>query len=105
MKIILDENLPKYLKKLFQEHSITTVQEEGWAGMKNGELIKIISQNFEVFITADKNLKYQQNIQHYDIAIIQIYTNRLPLIKKIEKQILYAIKNIKVQQYIEINSD
>jgi len=103
MKIILDENLPKYLKKLLKEYTVTTVQEEGWSGIKNGELIKRITQNFDVLITADKNLRYQQNLRNSKIVIIQLYTNRLPFIKQIADQILCALKDIKAQQYIEIN--
>jgi len=62
-----------------------------------------ITQGFDIFITADKNLKYQQNLLDRKIAIIQLYSNRLPLIKKIEDKISCAIKAIEPQQYIEIN--
>ena len=50
VKIILDENLPKYLKSVLQEYDIVTVQEKGWAGMKNGELISKIENQFDIFI-------------------------------------------------------
>ncbi|MGL5035461.1 MAG: DUF5615 family PIN-like protein, partial [Microcystaceae cyanobacterium] len=62
MKIILDENIPKALKSYLSFYEVTTVQERGWAGIKNGELIARIDNIYDVFITSDKNLRYQQNL-------------------------------------------
>ncbi len=76
MKIILDENLPKALKRYLSAYEVTTVQEQGWAGVKNGELIARIDEVYDVFITSDKNLKYQQNLAGRRIAIIELPTNR-----------------------------
>lgn len=63
MKVILDENLPKPLKGIFSNHSVTTVQEQGLAGTLNGALLARLDGLFDVFITADKNLRYQQNLR------------------------------------------
>lgn len=102
MNIILDENIPKYLKSILSEYEVSTVQEQGWSGMSNGDLLSIIEDSFEVFITADKNLKYQQNLINRKVAIIQLYTNRLLLLKNIEGKILQELSRIKPGQYIEI---
>lgn len=74
MKILLDENFPKSLKKYFWNvHSVITVQEAGWNGKRNGELLKLlVSDDFDVLITADKNLHYQQNLKKYPIIIIML---------------------------------
>ena len=61
MKILFDECVPKRLRKLFQKHDVKTVQEAGWGGVKNGELLKKASERFEVLITVDRNLAFQQN--------------------------------------------
>jgi len=53
MKILLDESLPKRLKKDLKEHHVKTVPEMGWQGKKNGELLKLMLDHFDVFITAD----------------------------------------------------
>lgn len=71
MKLLLDENLPKKLKQHFLEHEIFTVADCGWQGKKNGELLALMLQNnFDVLITFDKNLQYQQNFQKYSIPVI-----------------------------------
>ena len=58
MKVLLDECTPRIVKKRLPEHDISTVQEMGWAGVKNGELLTLAESQFEVFITTDKNLRY-----------------------------------------------
>lgn len=103
VKIVLDENLPKYLKSVLQEYDVVTVQEKGWTGMKNGELISNIEDQFDIFITADKSMKYQQNLKDRNIAIIQLYTNRLPLIKEMELRIIKEVNSIGPKQFIEIS--
>ena len=104
MKIILDENIPKYLKFMLSQYDVSTVQEQGWSGISNGDLISRIEGSFDIFITADKNLKYQQNLINQKIAIIQLYTNRLPLLKSMESRIIQEIQYIKPGQYIKIIS-
>ncbi len=56
MKILLDESLPKRLKDDFKGHQVKTVPEMGWQGKKNGELLRLLEKQFEVFMTADQNL-------------------------------------------------
>lgn len=72
MKILLDENLPTKLKLDFGElHEIHTVQEMGWLGKKNGELLGLAVLNgFEILITVDRNLRYQQNLGKFDLKFI-----------------------------------
>ena len=94
MKIILDENLPHYLKKVLSEHDVATVYDLGWSGVSNGELIGRIDGVYDVLLTADKNLRYQQDLTERGISIIELYSNRLPLIKAIETEILGALTSI-----------
>ncbi len=70
MKLLLDENLPKQLKIDFSNHQVFTVADMGWAGIKNGQLLQLmISNNFDAFLTFDKNLQYQQNFLKYPITV------------------------------------
>ena len=70
MKLLLDENLPKKLKQHFAEYEIFTVRDKGWNGVKNGELIKLmLEENFEVLLTFDKNLQFQQNFEKYPLKV------------------------------------
>ena len=78
MKIILDECLPKRLMQEFPEHDITTVPQQGWSSISNGELLKLVEQGFDVFLTGDGNLSYQQNLKNLRVAIVvfSIRSNR-----------------------------
>lgn len=102
MKIILDENLPRALKRYLLSYQVTTVQEQGWAGLKNGELIEKIDGVYDIFITCDKNLRYQQNLSKREIAIIELPTNRLKLLEAVIDQILEAIIKASPKAYIQI---
>jgi hypothetical protein len=80
MKIIIDECVPSIVKIGLPDRQVKTVQEMGWAGIKNGELLKLVALDFDVFITSDKNLQYQQNLANFPIAVILLQVTRfLPL--------------------------
>ena len=71
MKILLDECVTKHLKPFLSEHEVVTVREMGWSGIKNGKLSTLCVENqFEIFLTIDKNLQYQQNIDKYTLTIV-----------------------------------
>ena len=71
MKILLDESLPRKLRYDFEdEHEVRTVRDMGWLGKKNGELLKLMTENnFRLFVTVDRNLPYQQNLQKFELKI------------------------------------
>jgi len=102
MKIILDENLPRPLKHIFPGHSVTTVQEQGLAGTSNGELLARLEGAFDIFITADKNLRYQQNLSDRALAILELPTNRLPLLQPLFPRIVAAVESITPGGYVEL---
>ncbi len=72
MKILLDESLPRKLRNDFsQEHEVLTVRDMGWLGKKNGELLRLMTENnFKLFITVDRDLRYQQNLTRLTFTII-----------------------------------
>jgi len=102
MRIILDENPPKPLNRIFSGHSVATVQELGLAGTTNGKLLAELEGAFDVFITADKNLRYQQNLSGRTLAIIELPTNRLPLLRPLFPRIMDAIASITPSAYLKI---
>lgn len=89
MKILLDECLPRRLKQSLTGHTVFTVPEKGWAGTKNGALLRLAASEFEVFITIDKNLQYQQNLKEAPLPVIVLMAadnkieTLLPLIPKL----------------------
>lgn len=100
MKILIDECLPKKLKQYLSEFEVNTVSELGWESLKNGELLKqAINNKFDVFLTADKKLKYEQNIKSMNITIVvfDVYRNKIeniiPLLKRFKEEIIKYLKN------------
>jgi hypothetical protein len=101
-RIILDENLPVPLRLLLAEFDVFTVQFQGWSGIQNGELIARIEGQFEVFITGDKNLRYQQNISGRRIAIIELPYTRLAQIEPLLDPIRLAVQSAGEGDYLQI---
>src|SRR4051794_41041105 len=75
MKILLDECVPAPLQSLLSTHDCTTVQAKGWNGIRNGDLLQRAEAEFDLFITSDQNIRYQQNLVGRSIAIIVLSTN------------------------------
>lgn len=84
MKILLDECVPKRLGRFFPEHEVVTTPEVGWAGVRNGELLRKASGHFEVFVTVDRNLAFQQNLANLQLPVIVIHakSNKLIALKQ-----------------------
>ena len=78
MKILLDECLPRRLKQLLPNHEVITVPEAGWASIKNGQLLRTAAAQFDLFITVDRNLSFQNPVTEYSIAVLVLHalTNR-----------------------------
>jgi predicted nuclease of predicted toxin-antitoxin system len=73
VNILLDECLDWRLARDLPGHNVKTVQDMGWAGVKNGKLLSLAQERFEVFITGDLNLSYQQNMSKYSIAVVVLH--------------------------------
>lgn len=69
MRILLDEDLPRRLGRYLIGHDAETVQRSGWAGVKNGRLLALAAARFEVFLTMDQNLEFQQNLATLPVAV------------------------------------
>ena len=95
MKVLLDENLPKRLKKEFSEFEIFTIREKKWNGKKNGELLELLlAEDFAVLLTFDKNLQHQQNFEKFPISVLALnavdntYETLRKLVPKIKEQFI-----------------
>ena len=102
MKILLDECTPHVLKQLLTAFEIETVQDQGWAGIKNGTLLQLAEENFDVLITSDQNLKYQQNLAKRQLSVIQLPTNQVPLVIELAPQVQAVLSTIRTGELIEI---
>ena len=93
MNVLLDECVPARLGRLLTGHSVTTVPRHGWAGIKNGDLLRLVEKEFEVFVTVDRQLSVQQDLTDFDIAVVLILSrsNRLEDIRPLVPELLGAI--------------
>ncbi|MBD2756977.1 hypothetical protein [Spirosoma validum] len=84
MKLLIDENLPKALKLYFPENELFTVRDMGWRSKKNGELLALmLAESFDVLVTFDKNLRFQQNFAKYPLAVLVLnaWGNSIPFLE------------------------
>jgi len=70
MRVLLDESRPRPLGRLLTGHDVRTVAQEGWASFENGDLLRVSAARFDVLLTADQNLEFQQNPTTLPIAVI-----------------------------------
>lgn len=71
-RVLFDENMPRKLRRDLSEFQIRTAQEEGWSALKNGALLTRASEAFDVLVTIDQRMRYQQNIPRFAIGVIVI---------------------------------
>jgi hypothetical protein len=94
MRILLDENIPRPLRGVLTGHDVRTVPEMGWAAYSNGQLLDEAEKaGFEVFITGDQNLAFQQNLAGRNIAVIVLSTNAWPIIRTQPQTVRRAVAN------------
>ena len=99
MTILLDGCVPWPLHKMLAGHECHHVQQFGWSGIKNGELIQLAEGKFDLFITADQNLRYQQNLTGRSISIIEISTNNLRRITASISLLVEAVTSLKAGEF------
>ena len=96
MKLLLDECIDRRLAREFTEQNIKTVPQMGWAGTKNGQLLALAEKNFDVFITVDRNLSFEQNLPKFNIAVVVLKarSNRLADLQPLVPKILEILPNL-----------
>jgi hypothetical protein len=106
MRILIDECLPRKLKRELPDHEVKTVPEMGWSGVKNGALLRLMAGRFDVFITIDQNLRYQQNLQNAPVGVILLSapSNRLDDLLPLIPQVREALFSLKAGVVIRISS-
>jgi len=93
MRVLLDECVPRALREHLPGHEVKTVAESGWAGVKNGELLRHAAERFDVLLTVDRNLEYQQNFLGAAVAVIVIQapSNDIAVLEPLMPLVLEAI--------------
>lgn len=104
MRLLLDECLPRKLKQELAEYEVWTVQDCGWKGKKNGELLRLAEKQFDVFITIDKGMQYQQNVSKFRLGIIMLSapTNRVEALKLLIPSVKKSLEEIKAGNVVKL---
>ena len=108
MRVLLDECVPRRLGSHLTGHDVQTVQGMGWSGKKNGELLRLVAaQGFDVLITADQNIQYQQNLDRGGPAIIVLVaeSNRLQDLLPLVPGALTTLTSIRPGELVEVTCE
>jgi len=97
MRVLLDECVPRALREELPGHEVKTVADAGWAGVKNGGLLQLAAKDFDVLLTVDRNLEYQQNFSGLMLAVIVIDapSNDVVVLRPLMPAVLEAISKAK----------
>jgi hypothetical protein len=97
MRVLLDECVPRALRRELPGHEVKTVAEAGWAGVKNGQLLKLAATQFDILLTVDRNLEYQQNFAGLTLAVIVIHasTNDVAMLRPLMPEVLATMAEAK----------
>ena len=101
MRLLLDESVPSRLRRSLTDHSVRTVVEAGWSGIKNGKLLTLAAAEFDAFITVDKNLSFQQNLEKLPIAVVVLdaVSNELSVLMPLVPALLRELASLQPKTY------
>ncbi len=107
MKILFDNGVPKKLRKYLPEHDIETCGQRDWSSYSNGRLLSLAQRDFDVLITTDANIEYQQALPGYDIAllVLRAFDSRLESYLPLVPEIQRALEYIEAGQVARIYAD
>jgi hypothetical protein len=102
VKILFDQGTPAPLRRDLPKHTVNTAYEKGWSTLSNGDLLAKAEHEFDLLVTTDQNLHYQQNLTGRKIAILVLPTTSWPEIQPHATEILSAIDQIKPGVYVAL---
>ena len=104
MRILLDESVPERLGELLSPHECSSVRRQGWAGLKNGKLLAVAAERFDLLVTADKNMEYQQNMVTLPVAIVVLRarSNRLESLAELVPSLLLALEHLQPRTLVKV---
>jgi len=106
VRILLDESLPRPLGLVLIGHDVSTVRDESWTSLTNGELLRQAAATFDVLLTADRNIEFQQNLATLPIAVVILVaeSNRLESLEPLVPNVLEALKTLKPKSLIRVGA-
>ena len=103
-RVLFDENIPRQLRRDLTDFIVSTVQEQGWAGLENGNLLREAASKFDVLLTADKRMRYQQNVSKFAIGIVVIETfdTRIRNLRRFIPQLRAALSTVSERNVVVV---
>jgi hypothetical protein len=102
MRILFDQGTPAPLRRALAPHDISTAFELGWSNLDNGDLLRAAEGRFEVFITTDQNLRYQQNLSGRQLAILVLNTTNWLEFRRHQDEVAAAVNSLRPGEYREL---
>lgn len=103
MGVLFDQGTPVQIRRSLEEHVVKTAWEQGWSRMENGELLRAAEEaGFDLLLTTDHNIRYQQNLAGRKIAIVVLAKARWRLIKPVVERVSAAVNDAKPGTYTEV---
>ncbi len=102
MKVLFDQGTPRPLRRHLKGHEVKTSAQMAWSLLDNGRLLEAAEEEFDVFVTTDKNLKYQQNLRGRRLAILVLPTPAWRIVQQRTAEILQAITSLQPGEYREL---
>lgn len=107
MRILLDESLPRQLAGELSGHDVTTVQSQGWSGIKNAELLRLAAEaGLGIFITADQGIEYEQNLGNLAVGVVVLVarSNRMEHLRILVPKVLASLDSVAKGQLIRVGA-
>jgi hypothetical protein len=103
MRTLFDHDTPRPLRRFLTEHTVDTANEKGWAELRNGNLLDRAERDgYEILITADQSMRYQQNIGHRQLSVIGLLSNRWSDVQLKAEDIRAALETVEPGKFQEI---
>lgn len=103
MRVLFDQGTPVQIRPSLQEHTVKTAREAGWSTLANGDLLRAAEEaGFDVLVTTDKNMRYQQNFAGRRIAVVVLGNGLWPFVKPMLPQVAAAVNTSRPGTYTEV---
>jgi predicted nuclease of predicted toxin-antitoxin system len=102
MRILFDQGTPVPLRQHFPDHQVQTAFELGWSRLTNGDLLSAAEKQFDVLVTTDQNLRYQQSLAGRKLAVLVLPTTSWPRLQNRIDEIVKALTSLNTGEYLEL---
>jgi hypothetical protein len=102
MHVLFDQGTPAPLRRALAGHAVSTAYEMGWSNLQNGDLLRAAEAAFDLLVTTDQNLRYQQNLKERRLAILVLPTTSWPKIQANLALVVGAVNAVKPGEYREV---